>query len=80
MLGGLAECEREAITARTGEGRRRAVAAGVKLGRKFKLTPYQMAEVILRQAEGEWLHALTKCYGVTHTTIMRALERQETQH
>jgi DNA invertase Pin-like site-specific DNA recombinase len=34
VLGGLAEFERELIRARTGEGRARAVANGVKLGRK----------------------------------------------
>ena len=44
VLGGLAEFERELIRARTGEGRARAVARGVKLGRKPKLTPHQQNE------------------------------------
>jgi DNA invertase Pin-like site-specific DNA recombinase len=34
VLGGLAEFERELIRARTSEGRTRALANGVKLGRK----------------------------------------------
>jgi DNA invertase Pin-like site-specific DNA recombinase len=34
VLGGLAEFERELIRARTGEGRARAVANGVKMGRQ----------------------------------------------
>src|SRR5262249_41800321 len=34
VLGGLAEFERDLIRARTGEGRERAKARGVKLGRK----------------------------------------------
>ena len=38
VLGGLAEFERELIRARTGEGRARAVANGVKLGRKHAMT------------------------------------------
>jgi DNA invertase Pin-like site-specific DNA recombinase len=38
VLAGLAEFERELIRARAGEGRARAKARGVKLGRKFKLT------------------------------------------
>jgi DNA invertase Pin-like site-specific DNA recombinase len=38
VLGGLAEFERELICARTGDGRARAKANGVKLGRKPKLT------------------------------------------
>ena len=36
VLGGLAEFERELIRACTGEGRARAVANGVKLGRKLR--------------------------------------------
>jgi hypothetical protein len=42
-LGGLAEFERELIRVRTSEGRARAVANGVKLGRKPTLTPHQPA-------------------------------------
>jgi DNA invertase Pin-like site-specific DNA recombinase len=34
VLGGLAEFERSLILARTGEGRTRAMARGVKFGRK----------------------------------------------
>ena len=44
VLGGLAEFERELIRARTGEGRERAKARGVKLGRKPKLTVHQKRE------------------------------------
>jgi DNA invertase Pin-like site-specific DNA recombinase len=46
VLGGLAEFERELIRSRTGEGRARAVARGVKLGRKPKLTGHQRKEAI----------------------------------
>jgi Resolvase, N terminal domain len=49
VLGGLAEFERELIRARTGEGRARAVKNGVKLGRKPKLTPHQIREVLRRR-------------------------------
>jgi hypothetical protein len=47
VLGGVAEFERDLIRARTGEGRARAVANGVKLGRKPKLTPHQQNEARL---------------------------------
>jgi len=39
VLGGLAEFERELIRARTGDGRARAKARGVKFGRPRKLIP-----------------------------------------
>jgi DNA invertase Pin-like site-specific DNA recombinase len=77
VLGGLAEFERELIRVRTGEGRRRAVEAGVKLGRRSSLTPYQQKEVLKRRADGETLKALAKSYGVSHPTIMRALRKFE---
>ena len=46
VLGGLAEFERDLIRTRTGEGRARAKARGVKLGRKPKLTLHQKQEAI----------------------------------
>jgi len=77
VIGGLAEFERELIRARTGEGRRRAVEAGVKLGRKAGLSPHQQAEVLKRRAAGESLKALAQSYGVTHPTILRTLRKSE---
>jgi DNA invertase Pin-like site-specific DNA recombinase len=41
ILGGLAEFERDLIRTRTSEGRTRAVAHGIRLGRKPKLTSHQ---------------------------------------
>jgi len=49
VLGGLAEFERELIRTRTGEGRERAKARGVVLGRKPKLTGHQRREAIARR-------------------------------
>src|SRR5467141_4025116 len=53
VLGGLAEFERELIRARTGEGRARAKARGVKMGRPFKMTPHQIKEALRRRDNGE---------------------------
>ena len=53
VLGGLAEFERELIRARTGEGRERAKANGVRLGRKPKMTPHQIKEALVRREAGE---------------------------
>src|SRR6201990_1921205 len=53
VLGGLAEFERELIRARTDDGRKRAMARGVRFGRKPKLTVHQVREAIARREAGE---------------------------
>src|SRR6516165_7563305 len=71
VLGGLAEFERELIKARTGEGRARAKALGVHMGRPPKLTPHQRREAIARRDAGEPLVDIARTFGVSHTTIGR---------
>jgi DNA invertase Pin-like site-specific DNA recombinase len=71
VLGGLAEFERELIRTRTGEGRERAKARGVILGRKPKLTKHQRAEAIARREVGEVLTEIARSYNVSHSTISR---------
>jgi DNA invertase Pin-like site-specific DNA recombinase len=71
VLGGLAEFERELIKARTGEGRARAKAKGVHMGRPPKLSPHQRREAIERRAAGETLTDIARTFGVSHTTIGR---------
>jgi DNA invertase Pin-like site-specific DNA recombinase len=71
VLSGLAEFERDLIKARTGEGRQRAKRAGVRMGRKPKLTPHQIAEVRDRKAAGESVRFLARSYGCSPNTISR---------
>jgi DNA invertase Pin-like site-specific DNA recombinase len=72
VLGGLAEFERDLIRTRTGEGRERAKARGVKLGRKPKLTEHQKREAIRRRDEdGETVREIARSYNVSHSTISR---------
>jgi DNA invertase Pin-like site-specific DNA recombinase len=72
VLGGLAEFERELIRTRTGEGRQRAKARGVVMGRKPKLTKHQKQEAIARrEAGGESLVDIGQSYNVSHSTISR---------
>jgi DNA invertase Pin-like site-specific DNA recombinase len=71
VLAGLAEFERELIRARTGEGRERAKARGVRLGRKPKLTPHQRMEALKRRDAGEPLVEIGRTFGVSHSTISR---------
>src|SRR3954447_20897510 len=71
VLGGLAEFERELIRTRTGEGRARAVARGVKLGGTPKLTGHQRKEALARREAGEVLTEIARSYNVSHSTISR---------
>jgi 5-methylcytosine-specific restriction endonuclease McrA len=57
------------------EGFARARAAGVRLGRKRKLSDYQRAEAIKRRAAGETLASIAKSYGVDHSMISRLKAR-----
>jgi DNA invertase Pin-like site-specific DNA recombinase len=71
VLGGLAEFERELIRARTGEGRKRAKANGVKFGRPAALTPDQRHEAIQRLAHGEVQADVARSFNVSQATISR---------
>jgi DNA invertase Pin-like site-specific DNA recombinase len=72
VLGGLAEFERDLIRKRTSEGRERAKARGVKLGRKPKLTAHQQLEARRRRDGGEeTLADIARSYNVSHSTISR---------
>jgi DNA invertase Pin-like site-specific DNA recombinase len=71
VLGGLAEFERELIRARTGEGRKRAKARGVKFGRPRKLTPHQRQEALQRLAAGETQMDVARSYNLSSATISR---------
>jgi DNA invertase Pin-like site-specific DNA recombinase len=71
IMGGFAQFERELIKARTGEGRARAKARGVKLGRRFKLSHHQRQEALQRRAQGEALADIARSYNVSHSTISR---------
>ena len=71
MLAAIAEFERELIRERTGEGRKRAQAAGVKFGRKPKLSVFQRQEAIKRRAAGETLASIAKSYAVDISMISR---------
>jgi DNA invertase Pin-like site-specific DNA recombinase len=72
VLGGLADVERDLIRTRTGEGRDRAKARGVKLGRKPKLTDHQKREAIKRRNQGETLADIARSYNVSSAAIFEA--------
>jgi DNA invertase Pin-like site-specific DNA recombinase len=71
LLAAIAEFERELIRERTGEGRKRAMANGVKFGRKPKLSDYQRIEALKRRATGETLASIARSYAVDISMISR---------
>jgi DNA invertase Pin-like site-specific DNA recombinase len=78
VLGGLAEFERELIRSRTTEGRERAMAKGVVMGRKPKLTHHQQQEALARRDAGEALVGIARSYNVSHSTISRLVRAPST--
>jgi DNA invertase Pin-like site-specific DNA recombinase len=72
VLGGLAEFERELIRARTGEGRARAKARGVRM-----VTPRQIKEALRRRDNGEPMREIARSYNVSHSTISRLATDEE---
>lgn len=71
ILGGVAEFERELILARTAEGRARAVAQGVRLGRPRKLTRAQASDALARLKAGKGQTDVARTFGVSASTISR---------
>lgn len=75
VLGGLAEFERELIRARTGDGRARAKARGVKFGRPPTLTAHQRQEALQRLRDGATQADIARSYGVSQSLISRLQPR-----
>jgi DNA invertase Pin-like site-specific DNA recombinase len=71
LLAAIAEFERDLIRERTGDGRKRAMANGIKFGRKPKLSDFQRQEAVARRAAGETLAAIAKSYAVDVSMISR---------
>ena len=71
LLAAIAEFERDLIRERTCDDPARAMAAGVRFGRKPKLSEYQRNEAIKRRAAGETLAEIAKSYAVDVSMISR---------
>jgi DNA invertase Pin-like site-specific DNA recombinase len=74
MVGILAELERSLIGERTKAGRAAAMARGVKMGRKVKLTPQQADHARKLIEQGEHHDSVAKSLGVSRRTLYRALK------
>lgn len=74
MIGILAELERSLIHERTKAGRAAAVARGVKLGRKPKLSPQQVTHARKLLEQGEDRKDIARLLNVSWRTIERAFK------
>jgi DNA invertase Pin-like site-specific DNA recombinase/predicted nucleotidyltransferase len=76
VLGGLAEFERELIRARTGDGRARAKARGVHMGRPPKLTAHQQIAALKALANGTATQAdLARQFNISQSSISRLADK-----
>jgi DNA invertase Pin-like site-specific DNA recombinase len=73
MVGVLAELERSLIQERTKAGREAAKRRGVKLGRKPKLSPHQVAHARKLIEDGESPAQVAHLLGVARSTLYAAL-------
>jgi len=74
MVSILAELELSQIHERTKAGRAAAMARGVKMGRKVKLTPQQAQHAKKLIEQGEHHNTVAKSLGVSRRTLYRALQ------
>ncbi|WP_050385854.1 recombinase family protein [Bradyrhizobium pachyrhizi] len=71
LVGYIARKTRQDIIRRTTAGRLRARAAGVRFGRKPKLSPQQQAQALRRRLSGERPAAIAQSFSVSASTIRR---------
>lgn len=75
LVGYIARKSRDDIVRRTALGRERALANGVKFGRKPKLSPIEQQEARARRAAGESQSVIADSYNVSCSTISRLGQR-----
>jgi len=71
LVGYIARKTRQDILRRTSAGRQRAREAGVRFGRKPKLSPQQQAQALSRRLAGEPPKAIAQSFEVSTSTIRR---------
>jgi DNA invertase Pin-like site-specific DNA recombinase len=71
LVGWAAKWQRRRILENTANGRVRAMAKGVKFGRKPKLSQQQRGEVLASLAAGETMSDMARRFNVSKSTISR---------
>ncbi|WDP89308.1 MAG: recombinase family protein [Desulfobacter sp.] len=74
MMGAVAEFERSMIKERQAEGIKKALARGVRFGRKPKLSDATKREIIALVDSGQEKKAVAEKYMISRTTVYKILE------
>lgn len=74
MIGILVELERSLIQERTQAGRAAVIARGVRMGRKPKLSPQQVANARKLIGQGEYHDTVAQSLNVSRRTLYLALQ------
>ncbi|MCL4182794.1 MAG: recombinase family protein [Burkholderiaceae bacterium] len=75
VLGAVADMERDLLIERTQAGLARAKAEGKQLGRRWKTTEEQRAEIRQRHEAGEAVSALARDFGISRGSVLNAVRR-----
>lgn len=80
VLGAVASFERSLIAERTAEGRKKAIAKGVKFGPKHKLTDSQLQKLIedFKNPNGESKQAIADRNGISRASLYRLVAENAT--
>jgi DNA invertase Pin-like site-specific DNA recombinase len=73
MLGAIAQFETEIRAERQQDGIQKAKERGVKIGKKKKLSPKQIAELQSRRQQGDLIKTLMKDYDLSKASVYRYL-------
>ena len=74
VFAGIAEFERDLTRQRTSDGRKAAMARGVKFGRPTRLSKAQTDLLVLARTEGKSVAELADAFNVSPDTIYRTLK------
>lgn len=77
MLAAVAEMERDLLIERTRAGLARARHEGKIIGRPFKTTPAQRAEMLARLAAGASVSAMAREYGISRASVIAVRAGQQ---
>jgi DNA invertase Pin-like site-specific DNA recombinase len=78
MLGAIGQFETEIRAERQMEGIRKAQSRGIRFGRRYRLTPVQVAQLRQARQDGLLIRQLMQRYGLSKASVYRYLAQDQT--